>query len=263
MSESLTGTASIDTGLTTEPTGEVQAPVTAETQNQEAISTETASESKPAEQTPSGEQKQTQKGSEASTDDGLAKFAKSQGFDPDNLTDGERRALKIAHDNQRAYRTSTNKPSVVQEKAEVEGGITKDEVTAFEREFRIYQAQKQADSFFSQEGRDKSLEPVMASILNEKKSQYGNQYASVLSKDLDLLYNLAVIKNGGNLVDEDAIRREERESINRHLSASTPTAHASQTTGDVPQKVDEDWIENYYDPRNPEQRKLVDEYYSR
>ncbi len=265
MENSPTGDATV-AAASQEPTVQAtEAPTSAE-QNQETISTqETVSESSTAEtqtQEPTGEgqeQKQTQEtGSEVKTDDGLAKFARSQGFDPDNLTDGERRALKIAHDNQKFARSQ----KVAEAKASVEGDqVSRDELAAFQAEFRQYQAQKQAEEFFSQEGRDDSLAPVMSEILEEKKAQYGPEYARTLSTDLNLLYDLARIKQGAvsNPVDADAIRREERESINQQISAASNSQHAQvNTMSTAPTKITAEWIRNEYDPRNPEHIELME-----
>lgn len=273
MSESPTDGGQAQTA-SQEPTVTEQVQIPAAEQNQETSSqavpqgaqAETVSEANPVEtptQTDEGA-KQTQKQDDGSakTDDGLAKFAKSQGFDPENLTDSERRALKIAHDNQKAYRSKT----VAQSKADVDGDVTRDEIEEFKREFRTYQAQKQAEQFFAQEGRDDSLAPVMSEILEEKKNQHGADYARVLSQDLNLLYDLARVRQGsltGPQVDAEAIRREERESINKKLSSSTPSAHATTGSAQSNPVVTEEWIRTQYDSRNPEHVKLVDAYFGR
>ena len=269
MENSPTGTPVADTSLPTEPTGEAQEIVAAE-QNQETISQETVSETTtattPTEANAEVETKQTEKQAEVeTTDDGLAKFAKSQGFDPESLTDGERRALKIAHDNQKAYRSNTNKSKIAEVKADVDGNaIAPDEIESFRQEFRQYQATKQAEQFFSQEGRDDTFAPVMSEILEEKKAAHGADYARVLSGDLELLYDLAVIRKGGAAtVDADAIRREERESINKQLAAAPTGPHATTNTlNDTTTKITQEWIQNEYNPRNPEHVKLVDQYFA-
>ncbi len=254
-----------------EPTAEATVDTTSAEQSQETISQpevaeqEAVSEVSTADninEEPAGEvnqQTQTQK-VEAQTDDGLAKFAKSQGFDPENLTDGERRALKIAHDNQKFARSQ----KVAESKASVDGDITLDEITAFKQEFRQYQAQKQAEQFFAQEGRDDSLAPVMSQILEEKKAAYGPDYARVLSQDLNLLYDLARVQQGAAAptVDADAIRREERESINHKIAAGTVGGDAVQTVAKGGAVVDEQWFATTYDPYNPEHVKLRDEYFA-
>lgn len=273
MSESLTDGGQAQTA-SQEPTVTEQVQTPAAEQNQETSSqavsqdtqAETVSEANPVEtQTPTqtddgAKQTQTQDDGSAKTDDGLAKFAKSQGFDPENLTDSERRALKIAHDNQKAYRSKT----VAQSKADVDGDVTRDEIEEFKKEFRTYQAQKQAEQFFAEEGRDDSLAPVMSEILEEKKAQHGAEYARVLSQDLNLLYDIARVRQGsGNQVDAEAIRREERESINKQLSSGAPSAHATTGSTQSAPVVTEDWIRTEYNSKNPEHVKLVDAFFGR
>jgi len=256
MNNSPTEGEQIQTASTTEPTvnEQVQQP-TAESQSQEAISHEQSQEA--ASQT-------TVKNNNGSQndDDGLAKFAKSQGFDPENLTDGERRALKIAHDNQRAYRNNANDKKVTDTAAELnKPAANESEDEAFRREFRQYKYEQTTNKFWGEDGRDKALEPAMVEILNEKKEQYGEDYARNLSKDLTTLYDLARLRSGanGSQVDTEAIRREERESIKKQQTAGSGQPHATTQNNSAPQKVTRDWLESSYDPTNAEHRKMVDE----
>lgn len=264
MENSLTGEATA-TAASVEPTAPVEVAQPSAETNQETISTpETVSETTTAEastQEPNGEGqevKQTEtKAVVEETDDGLAKFAKSQGFDLDSVSDNERRLLKIAHDNTKDFR----RKAVAESKASVDGEITTDEIESFRQEFRQYQATKQAEQFFMQEGRDDSLAPVMSEIIEEKKLKHGVDFARELAGDLDLLYDLARVRSGlatGN-VDPEQIRREERESINRNLSAASGESHATTSRPASPQKITAEWIRNEYDPRNPEHLKMMSE----
>lgn len=251
-----------------EPTGQQPAvQQSAESQNQDtnsgantqgSVSDDTANQQQ--QQTGAEEQTQTQQtGGESTTDDGLAKFAASQGFDYENATDDVKRALKIAHDNQKAFRSKDSGKSITDATKELGGTDTDARVAQLEYE-------RTTDRFWSAEGRDKSLEPEMVRILNEKAEQYGKDYAFNLSRDLDTLYGMAQLKAGakpGANVDVEAIRREERESINRQMSASAPSAHATQGGQSAAPVVTEAWIQNEYDSRNPEHRKLVDEFFSK
>lgn len=261
MNNSPTGEGSSASASSNEPTGQAQQPNTSAESNQETISheqsqgtvsTTTTEQSKQTEENNSGSQ----------TDDGLAKFAKAQGFDPDNLTDGERRALKIAHDNQKALR-SQGQPKVSETAKELHSateGATDDE--KFRAEMRQFKYEQKTKDFWSEDGRDSTLEPRMVEILNEKKEQYGPDYARTLSEDLPTLYGLAQLRSGANggSVDTEAIRREERESIRKKANASEGGQHASnQGEAVLPTKIDREWLANNYDPRNPEHRKLVDE----
>lgn len=253
------------TPASVEPTGqEQQQPISAE-QNQEtnsreqsqgSVSDDTAQQNQ-NQQNGDGQQTQTQqKGSESTTDDGLAKYAKSQGIDDiSELSEREQRFLKIAHDNQKAFREKGSQASIADATKNLGG-------TDIESRLAQLESEKLTDKFFS-DGRDRSLETKMVEILNEKKEQYGKEYAMNLSRDLDALYGLAQVRAGASSVDAEAIRREERESINRQMSATAPTSHATQGQRQTGGQIDENWIRNEYDPRNPEHRVLVDQFYSR
>ena len=244
------------TPASVEPTGqEQQQPISAE-QNQETNSRE-QSQGSVSDDTAQQNQTQTQqKGSESTTDDGLAKFAKSQGVeDVSQLSDRELQFLKIAHDNQKAFREKGSQASIADATKNLGGTDVESRLAQLEYE-------KTTDKFFS-ENRDRSLETKMVEILNEKKEQYGKEYAMNLSRDLDALYGLAQVSAGASSVDAEAIRREERESINRQMSATAPTSHATQGQRQTGGQIDENWIRNEYDPRNAEHRVLVDQFYSR
>ena len=244
------------TPASNEPTGQgQQQPISAE-QNQETNSRE-QSQGSVSDDTAQQNQTQTQqKGSESTTDDGLAKYAKSQGVDDvSQLSDRELQFLKIAHDNQKAFREKGSKQSIADATKNLGG-------TDVEARLAQLEYEKTTDKFFS-DGRDRSLETKMVEILAEKKEQYGAEYAYNLSRDLDALYGLAQVRAGASSVDAEAIRREERESINRQMSATAPTSHATQGQRQTGGQIDENWIRNEYDPRNPEHRVLVDQFYSR
>ena len=244
------------TPASNEPTGqEQQQPISAE-QNQETNSRE-QSQGSVSDDTAQQNQTQTQqKGSESTTDDGLAKFAKSQGVeDVSQLSDRELQFLKIAHDNQKAFREKGSQASIADATKNLGG-------TDIESRLAQLESEKATDKFFS-ENRDRSLETKMVEILNEKKEQYGKEYAMNLSRDLDALYGLAQVRAGASSVDAEAIRREERESINRQMSATAPTSHATQGQRQTGGQIDENWIRTEYDPRNAEHRVLVDQFYSR
>lgn len=273
MNNSPTGTNSEDTGLSNEPTGASQEQVTAEqTQDtssgantQESVSDDTADQNQ--NQNDDGEQKQTkQTGGESKTDDGLAKFAKSQGVeDVSALSENELRFLKIAHDNQKAFREKgQNQASVSDTAKELGNNDAEARIAALEYE-------RTTDKFWSGEGRDKSLEPAMTEILYDKVEQLkptlgeegAREYAFNLSRDLDTLYAMAQIKSGavGSTVDTDAIRREERESIRKQSMAGAGNAHAVTQQRETA-KIDANWVRNEYNSKNPEHVKMLDEYMS-
>lgn len=252
MSESLTGEP-VATPASNEPTGQEQQQPTAEStqetisteQSQEAVSTDTA---------------QTQNNSGVAVDDGLAKFAKSQGIESlEGLSDREKSLLKIASDNQKAYRSSKNAPKISDTVKELtKPADDADEQEKFRSEFNQFRYEQKTSSFWT-EGRNKELEPTMVEILNEKKEQFGDEYARNLSNDLDTLYGMAQLKTGntsGPIVDENKIRQEERDSINKQLTSGAPQAHAV-TQSPSATKVDSEWIENTYQPGNPEHVKML------
>jgi len=253
MNNSPTEGEQVQVASPSEPTTEEQVQQPAAESNQEAISQEAASQTTATSNT----------NSESQNDDGLAKFAKSQGFDPENITDGERRALKIAHDNQKAYRNNANEKKVTDAVSEYNAPVAGDsDDAAFRKEFAQFKYEQTSEKFFGGEGIDRAHEPAMVQILNEKKEQYGADYAKVLSQDLATLYGLAQIKSGSNTgapVDPEAIRREERESIKRQQTASAGQPHAVTQNNPQSQKIDREWLSTVYQPSNPEHRKMVDE----
>lgn len=213
------------------------------------------------------EEKQTEStGDSSQTDEGLASFARGQGYsdeDIEQMSEREKKTLLSLKKNVDKFR-NRDTSELAKAKASVDGDVTRDELEAFQSEFRQYQAQKQAENFFSQEGRDKTLEPVMSEILQDKKAEHGPEYARVLAADLELLYDLARIKTGAgdNAVDTQQVRQEERESINRKLSAGVTTQHASSSDMSGAVTVNEEWFRTTYDPYNPEHAKMRDAYFA-
>lgn len=271
MEESLTQGATPTDGLQEQPTVQpVEAP-TAESQSQETISgdnTQEAVSTTPANPNPSGE---------VETDDGLAKFAKGQGIseeDFNSLSERELKLLKVAKDNQSAARNKPTDKKLTEANDLVDApkqGATEDE--EFKREFRQYKYERQTDSFFSQEGRNRELEPVMAQILSDKVKeltptlgeQEARKYAFNLSRDLGTLYDMAQIKSGSfdpQAAKEEG-RREERDSIRQQSSAAAPQAHAVTPGSPSTPKVDRDWLDNTYDPKNKEHQTLLAEAMAR
>ena len=227
-------------------------------QSQGKVSDDTAQQNQNSET-----QKQTQQGDANQTDDGLAKFAKAQGFDLETASDDVKRALKLAHDNQRAYRNATSNKSISEATEELDDGSLRAEVDSLKYE-------NQVNKFWQGKSRDRSLEPVMVEILNEKVAeltpQFGEEqarmYAKTLSRDLDTLYGLAQLRSGANTgtnIDAEAIRREERESINKQLQGGAPQAHAMQSGQSKKPQITAEWLTNVYNPRDPEHIKLLQE----
>lgn len=270
MEESLTNGAQQPVASQEPTTPVVETPVA--DGNQETISTQEpqgegqeAVSTTPAQTNPSGD----------ADEDGLAKFAKGQGITEEefsSLSERELKLLKVAKDNQSAAR---NKPAdkklteqVVESVDSPTGQETEDE--AFKREFRAYKYEKQVDDFWKDESKDRSLEPAMAQILNDKVAeltpvlgeQEARKYAFNLSRDLNTLYAQAQLQSGVlSNVNPEAIRQEERDSIKRQIAAAPDAAHAVQSAPTAQPKVTLDWVRTEYNSKNPEHVKLVNEFF--
>lgn len=191
----------------------------------------------------------------------LAKFAKGQGInDLSELSEREISLLKMARDNKSAYdKTKQSQPKL----EETSTGLVKlgDDATDVQR-----LAAKVADMEFSSkkqkffEGKDVTLEPVMAQIVADKRKEFGDDYARSLLNDLPTLYGLAQLNKApaDTSAAVEAARREERDSINKTLAAGTSDAHATNSKPATPIKVTSEWIRNEYNPNDPEHRALVD-----
>lgn len=205
MEDSLTGTN--DASLDQEPTSvnepaDISSDTTSQAPVEQDVVAEPAQESEPA-------------------DSGLSKFAKAQGFDLDNASEDTKRALKIALDNQRSFRSAKQLAD------------TSEPTDDLRAEVANLKYERQVERFFSEQGRNRELEAVMYDIVKDKAAKYGVEYANNLRHDLDTLYDLAVLKSSQNTqkVDPEQIRREERESINQQLQQGAQ-AHATDNSAE-------------------------------
>lgn len=219
----------------------------------------------------------TDDGDGSSDDDGLKRFAKSQGFDPDNLTAGEKKALKLAHDNQKAYRnkaqqeTSDELKKAVDDAHSVNDSDLEDDDPAVTeaRLARSEAAQTRAelrlDRFFRENDGSRDLEGTMRDILVRTIKEDGKEAARYLTKDLNRLYLLAKAEEGDTSAEtaREAGRREERQELRRRQEASADGSHAATTQHRSTPKVTRDWVSNDYDPSNVEHRKMLDEAINR
>lgn len=250
--------------LTTQPVALPTADGNQETiSNQEEIQGQEAVSTTPAQTNPSGDV----------DDDSLVKFAKGQGYSEEdvvNMTDREKKTLLSLKKNVDQFR-NPDKKLTEQVSTVVDAPVAgePDEAT-FKREFRAYKYEKQVDEFWKDEKKDRSLEPAMARILNDKIAelapQIGEQearkYAFNLSRDLSTLYAQAQLASGVlSTVNPEAIRQEERDSIKKQIAAAPDAAHAVQTGPTSRPKVTMDWIRDEYNSKNPEHVKLVNEFY--
>jgi len=213
----------------------------------------------------------TTQDNEGSDDDGLANFAKSQGFDPEKLTDGERKALKIAHDNQKAYRKTTQDKSDEAQKAieqantledgETEGLTPEEEWQASveARQARI-ESSLRLSEFYAKNPEARDFDKEMGEIVLEEAKANGKAAARYLAADLNRLYVLAKARRGdseASAIAEKA-RKEERERIRKEQEAGSDGSQAINSHRGGP-KITKEWVDNEYDPSNAEHRKIVDE----
>ena len=216
---------------------------------------------------------QSQDSSDAD-DDGLAKFAKSQGFDYGSLTDNEKKALKIAHDNQKAFRKERQDAGELTKTLEDAHEVSQDElddmdpmearIARNEAETAKLRASQKVSDFYNQNPDARGLEAEMKQLVLDEKEKYGPEAARYLASDLNRLYILAKASRGDNDVEtaREAGRREEREELRKKQEGSADGGHAQQTN-QTPPKVTRDWIDNEYDPSNEEHRNMLDEAINR
>lgn len=208
-------------------------------------------------------------------DDGLAKFAKSQGFDPANLTDGERRALKIAHDNQREFHKKRQEEADKLRDSVADLHDPKKATEGIDDDYEKEQAQIRAElnqlkqyqrvnEFWNKNPDAREYEEDMNALILKEKEENGVEAAIYLSRNLDRVYKLAKADRTDPESLKDAGRREEREELRRKQEASADSGSASNSgTSRNTGKVDQDWIDNVYDPSNKEHRTMLDAYLSR
>lgn len=203
-------------------------------------------------------------------DKGLAKFAKSQGFDPTNLTDGEKRALKLAYDNQKAFRNKKNEEanqSKVDDevsdlyKPDADDGTTE---IAMKR-LAVLEARDFTRSFWDKNPDDREYEPYMVQALQEEKANFGDDAARALAANLPRLLREAKYIAGANDSDvaRDAGRKEEREKLRKIQEGAADTAHASTSASAPTKRLTREEIDNMSVEEYASRRGEIDEAISR
>lgn len=242
--------------------------------NQETISTEQTTNSSSTQEAVSTAPAQIQKS--GGEDDGLAKFAKGQGYTDEDIagmTEREKKTLLSLKKNVDNFRNADKK--LTEQVVEVVDSPRVDETEdeSFKREFRQYKYEKQIDTFWSDDKtkRDRSLEPTMAKILKDKKAELipligedeAKKYCFNLSRDLNTLYTQALIETGAYSPEaaKEEARREERDSIKKQIAAAPDAAHAVQNSTTSQPKVTLDWVRTQYNSKDPEHVKLVNEFF--
>lgn len=164
--------------------------------------------------------------------DGLAKFAKSQGIeDYENLSDREKRLLKVAHDNQKAFHQKS------QEKSDELRGAVDDVHTQDEEsdedpvltELAQVRANQRVTDFYLRNPEAVEYDKDMSAIVKAEADKNGVQAARYLASNLDNLLILAKAKRGDAAeMAREAGRKEERESIRKKQAASADSGQAQQ-----------------------------------
>lgn len=182
-------------------------------------------------------------------DKGLAKFAKSQGFDPANLTDGEKKALKLAHENQKAYRKAKEEENTKKISDEVQELYQPDEddgrLEVIEKKLAQAEAKNVTNEFWAQHPDDKQYEAQMVEALINEKKEYGDDAARRLAANLPRLLREAKFLAGADSSDaaRDAGRRDERERLRKTQEGAADSAHASQSSSSATKKLTRESIE--------------------
>lgn len=204
-------------------------------------------------------------------DKGLAKFAKSQGIDDlSDLSEREIKLLKVAQDNVREKRKQleedANQRKVEDEIKDLhlpeENDGTEDVLA---KRLARLEVKEVTDKFWQSNADDRKYESEMAKLLLQEKQEYGPEAARLLAGNLPRLLREAKASAGAFDSDaaRDAGRREERERLRKIQEGGADNSHASQSVSQTKTKIDADWVENVYQPSNPEHRKLLDEAISR
>lgn len=211
---------------------------------------------------------ETSSTAEESSDDNsedISAFAKSQGYDPEQLTDNERKLLtqlrKNSVEKRRQIDQEANRKLNDEVQSAAPAAADDDRVAKIERNQAIQDEKIRRQDYFMQNPEDQAYEGKMAEIVAEEREKFGDAAAWQLLQNLPRLVREAKFASG--VYDSDAAResgrREERENLRHAQEAGADASHASTPTSTNSQKVDRDWIENVYDPSNPEHQKMLDD----
>lgn len=200
---------------------------------------------------------------EPKVDASLKKFAKGQGFDPENLSAGEVKALTLLKNRiskERADLQSKNNGAV-------EGTIksVKADSDMTDREYVEFVENKRdmVDSirqYWAENPDDKQYETEALAILQREKETYGDDAMVRLAANMPRLLREAKFAAGA--FDTESIaekaRREERERIRKTQEGSAEGGNASTEENNSSSEDVQEFLKNY-DPSDPEQRKKADE----
>src|SRR5690606_8073338 len=150
----------------------------------------------------------------------------------DKHTANEKKALKLAHDNHKAFRNKkneeANQPKVDEAVEDLYQSDENDDVNdVLLKRVSVMEAQRTTDRFWSEHQDDKKFEPYMVKALQEEKAKFGTateeqrrmgeQAARLLAGNLPRLLREAKYIAGDDSSDaaRDAGRREERERLRK------------------------------------------------
>lgn len=214
--------------------------------------------------------------SNADDEDGLAKFAKSRGYDFSDLNDREKKILNDAYENQKAFRQERQEKKQTNDlQKNLQEAIKPDEeelenespaVAEMRRTQAMVaqlQSQQRVTDFYMNNPEARDFDKEMGELVKEEAKERGADAARYLAADLERLLLLAKARKGTDSTEAiEAARREERESLRRKQEGAGETP-AAQTRNSGTNKVTREWVQNEYDPKNPEHQALVDEAMSR
>ena len=256
---------------TTTPTDEVvETPVGSEstdlpTENTNESAVESVEDTASEETTEPGSNDSITEDEPNKVDADLKRFAKSQGFDPENLTEGEVKALSIAHKQVKETRKKLeleNKGAIEKEVNQVDKESELPDREYFEFRLKQRDMVDNIREYWRTNPDDAKYEAEAVAILQEEKERYGTDAMLRLADNMPRLVREAKAAAGAfnPEVYAEQGRKEERERLNKLQSGSADGAHA--TTTDTPSKdeVTADWVKNEYDPTNAEHRAKLDAF---
>ena len=256
---------------TTTPTDEVvETPVGSEstdlpTENTNESAVESVEDTASEETTEPGSNDSITEDEPNKVDADLKRFAKSQGFDPENLTEGEVKALSIAHKQVKETRKKLeleNKGAIEKEVNQVDKESELPDREYFEFRLKQRDMVDNIREYWRTNPDDAKYEAEAVAILQEEKERYGTDAMLRLADNMPRLVREAKAAAGAfnPEVYAEQGRKEERERLNKLQSGSADGAHA--TTTDTPSKdeVTADWVKNKYDPTNAEHRAKLDAF---
>lgn len=204
---------------------------------------------------------------DGSDDKGLAKFAKSQGFeDYDSLSDDAKRALQIARKQVQKDRKDLQDKADQRKLSEEMKNLTtpsdEDDTNAvIMKKMALLEANEMTRDFWSQNANDRDkYEGKMAEILAKERETYGDAAAWNLAQNLPRLLREAKFAAGefDSGAARDAGRREERERLRKIQEGSADSAHASQSVATSSKKLTREVVDNMSDEEYVKRRDEID-----